>query len=59
MYARPEGRSSRSPSGDGGTQMTRTTLQRLTGVLFILAAVGFAVTSTVLSATFNWPDILR
>src|SRR5215211_1332254 len=39
--------------------MTRTTLQQLTGVLFILSAVGFAITSTVLSATFDWPDILR
>jgi hypothetical protein len=39
--------------------MTQTTLQKLTGVLFILSAVGFAVTSTVLSSTFNWPDILR
>jgi hypothetical protein len=39
--------------------MTRIALQKLTGVLFILSAVGFAITSTVLSSTFNWPDILR
>jgi hypothetical protein len=39
--------------------MSRTTLQQLTGVFFILSAVGFAITSTVLSASFNWPDILR
>src|SRR3712207_2308482 len=59
MYASPKGRHSQSPEGDGGVQMSRTTLQRLTGVLFILSAVGFAITSTVLSSTFNWPDILR
>jgi hypothetical protein len=39
--------------------MSRTTLQQLTGVFFILSAVGFSITSTVLSASFNWPDILR
>jgi hypothetical protein len=39
--------------------MTRLTFQKLTGVLFILSAVGFAITSTLLSASFNWPDILR
>jgi hypothetical protein len=39
--------------------MTRITLQRVTGGLFILAAAGFAVTSTILSGSFNWPDILR
>ena len=39
--------------------MTRRTLQKLTGVLFILSTIGFAITSTVLSSTFNWPDILR
>lgn len=39
--------------------MSRTALQKLTGMLFILAAIGFGITSTVLSATFDWPDILR
>jgi len=39
--------------------MARSSLQRLTGLLFIVSAVSFAVTSTVLSASFNWPDILR
>jgi len=39
--------------------MTRIALQKLTGILFMLTAIGFAITSTILSATFNWPDILR
>jgi hypothetical protein len=39
--------------------MHRLSLQQLTGALFILSAVGFAITSTLLSASFNWPDILR
>jgi hypothetical protein len=39
--------------------MSCIALQKLTGLLFILSAVGFAVTSTILSATFDWPDILR
>lgn len=32
---------------------------RATGALFLLSAVTFAVAATVLSATFDWPDILR
>jgi hypothetical protein len=39
--------------------MNRTAVQQLTGVLFVLSAVAFAITSTVLSSSFNWPDILR
>jgi hypothetical protein len=38
-------------SGDG--------LRRVTGWLFVVGAVTFAVAATVLSSTFNWPDILR
>lgn len=34
-------------------------MRRATGVLFVLAAVSFAVAASVLSATFDWPDILR
>jgi Domain of unknown function (DUF4386) len=34
-------------------------LRRTTGVLFVTGAVTFAVAATVLSSTFNWPDILR
>jgi hypothetical protein len=34
-------------------------LRRTTGLLFVLGAVVFAVAATVLSSTFNWPDILR
>jgi len=35
------------------------TLRRITGVLFIAAVAAFAVAAGVLSATFDWPDILR
>jgi Domain of unknown function (DUF4386) len=34
-------------------------LLRVTGWLFVAGAVGFAVAATVLSSTFQWPDILR
>jgi hypothetical protein len=36
----------------------RTTL-RVTGVLFVVSALAFATAASTLSATFNWPDILR
>jgi hypothetical protein len=35
------------------------TLRQTTGVLFIVAAVAFGVAATVLSMSFEWPDILR
>jgi hypothetical protein len=34
-------------------------LRRTTGGLFIAGAVAFTVAATVLSSTFDWPDILR
>jgi hypothetical protein len=34
-------------------------LRRVTGWLLVVGAVTFAVAATVLSSTFNWPDILR
>jgi hypothetical protein len=34
-------------------------LQRVTGSLFLVGAVAFAIAATVLSSTFDWPDILR
>ncbi|TDD58565.1 DUF4386 domain-containing protein [Kribbella antibiotica] len=34
-------------------------IRRITGSLFVLAAVAFGVAASVLSATFDWPDILR
>jgi hypothetical protein len=34
-------------------------LRRVTGWLLVLGAVSFAVAATILSSTFNWPDILR
>jgi hypothetical protein len=34
-------------------------LRRTTGGLFVVGALTFAVAATVLSSTFDWPDILR
>jgi hypothetical protein len=34
-------------------------LRRTTGALFLIGALAFATAATVLSATFDWPDILR
>jgi hypothetical protein len=34
-------------------------LRRVTGWLLVVGAVTFAVAATVLSSTFDWPDILR
>jgi Domain of unknown function (DUF4386) len=36
-----------------------TRLSRVTGTLFVVGAVAFAAAATVLSSTFDWPDILR
>jgi Domain of unknown function (DUF4386) len=44
-------RTTRTDPGDG--------LTRLTGGLFVVGAVAFSAAATVLSSTFNWPDILR
>jgi hypothetical protein len=33
--------------------------RRVTGALFLVGAVTFAAAATVLSSTFDWPDILR
>lgn len=35
------------------------TLRRITGLLLITAVIAFATAASVLSATFDWPDILR
>lgn len=35
------------------------TLQRTTGWLFVISALAFAAAASVLSSTFDWPDILR
>ncbi len=34
-------------------------LRRTTGGLFVVGAIAFAAAATVLSSTFDWPDILR
>jgi Domain of unknown function (DUF4386) len=38
---------------------TGTSLVRATGALFVVGAAAFAAAATVLSSTFDWPDILR
>ena len=38
---------------------TCTALRRATGMLFVLSALAFAAAATVLSSTFDWPDVLR
>jgi hypothetical protein len=35
------------------------TLRRIAGALFLISALTFATAATILSATFDWPDILR
>ena len=34
-------------------------MRRTTGWLFVIGALAFAAAATVLSSTFDWPDILR
>jgi len=41
------------------TETSGPTLRRITGVLFLIGALAFATAATILSATFDWPDILR
>jgi Domain of unknown function (DUF4386) len=41
------------------TETSGLRLRRVTGALFLIGALSFAAAATVLSATFNWPDILR
>jgi hypothetical protein len=41
------------------TSTSGSGLRRTTGALFVVGAVAFATAATVLSSTFNWPDILR
>src|SRR5687767_4434122 len=47
----------------GGDAMTTASsdrgLRRTTGGLFVVGALAFAGAATVLSSTFDWPDILR
>jgi hypothetical protein len=41
------------------TESNGPTLRRITGALFLIGALAFATAATILSATFDWPDILR
>ena len=34
-------------------------VRRTTGAMFLIGALSFGTAATVLSSTFNWPDILR
>jgi hypothetical protein len=47
-------------AGDAmATAITNHALRRTTGGLFVAGALAFAGAATVLSSTFDWPDILR
>jgi hypothetical protein len=41
------------------TTSTQKNTLRVTGVLFVVSALAFAAAATILSVTFDWPDILR
>src|SRR5215208_6655305 len=41
------------------TESSGVLLRRITGALFLIGALAFATAATILSATFDWPDILR
>jgi hypothetical protein len=41
------------------TESTHAATRRISGVLFIAGTAAFGVAATVLSMTFDWPDILR
>jgi len=41
------------------TERSGPTLRRITGALFLIGALAFATAATILSSTFDWPDILR
>jgi hypothetical protein len=41
------------------TESGSPALRRTAGALFLIGALAFATAATVLSATFDWPDILR
>ena len=41
------------------TENSSLRLRRITGMLFLIGALSFAAAATLLSATFDWPDILR
>jgi hypothetical protein len=46
-------------SSSPSTTLETSRIRLVTGVLFTLGAVSFGVAATVLSSTFDWPDILR
>jgi Domain of unknown function (DUF4386) len=41
------------------TDSSSLALRRITGALFLIGALAFAAAATILSSTFDWPDILR
>jgi hypothetical protein len=47
------------PTVMAGQDPQGSRLRQVTGWLLVIGAVGFAVAATVLSSTFDWPDILR
>jgi hypothetical protein len=44
---------------DVASGRTGYALRRTTGGLFVVGSLAFAVAATILSSTFDWPDILR
>jgi hypothetical protein len=44
---------------DPARSLPTDALRRVTGSLFLVGSIAFAVAATVLSSTFDWPDILR
>src|SRR4051812_37530095 len=46
-------------AADVATERSGPTLRRITGALFLIGALAFATAATILSSTFDWPDILR
>jgi hypothetical protein len=46
-------------AADVATERSGPTLRRITGALFLIGALAFATAATILSFTFDWPDILR
>jgi len=60
----PPSIATRQPNSSNGTAEPSSTsmdrrLRNVTGGLFLVGAVSFGAAATVLSSTFEWPDILR
>jgi hypothetical protein len=54
-----QGRTAMSLPHQDNDLLHHDNLRRVTGALFVCSALAFAAAATVLSSTFDWPDILR